>query len=305
MTSPPSGAARRWVGGLLAATLVAAPLCAQAASAMDLFYERSVMTAADARCDLFEPGVSAALDAARVQARGAALRAGADDETLRGVEQRAKAKARGADCASPDIATAAGRVRSAFDGYARLSRMTYAGDMTQWQADRTISPEFPLWRLSQTVNFNWDRMVFGLGGKRGQGVLLASVSFADQASPYAIRLVMRDPTRTSGAYLDRRLAGADGRIPLAGRLPPRAATRVFSAEARSPASPRLAPAGAKSALLVRFPAAATDAIAALDPREAVMVEFVFAVRSGDSVRRAYVEVGDFAAGRAFLNVSGP
>jgi hypothetical protein len=38
----------------------------------------------------------------------------------------------------------------------------------------------------------------------------------------------------------------------------------------------------------------------LDPREAVAVEFLF---SGDRVRTAYVEVGDFAAGRAFLQVA--
>ena len=155
--------------------------------------------------------------------------------------------------------------------------------------------------LSQPSKFGWDSMVFGLGGKTGQGVLLASAAFADGASPYAVRLVMRDVTRTSGPYLDRRLAGSDGRIPLAGRMPT-SATRAFSAEARSPASARLAPTGAKSALLVRFPDQAVEALAALDTREAVMVEFVFAGRERDIVRRAYIEVGDFAAGRAFLKV---
>ena len=37
--------------------------------------------------------------------------------------------------------------------------------------------------------------------------------------------------------------------------------------------------------------------------EAVAVEFVFSGRSGDVVRTASVEVGDFAAGRAFLKVA--
>ncbi|MDO9247070.1 MAG: hypothetical protein Q7U11_11435, partial [Phenylobacterium sp.] len=41
-------------------------------------------------------------------------------------------------------------------------------------------------------------------------------------------------------------------------------------------------------------------LSGLDPREAVMVEFLFA---GDAARRAYVEVGDFAAGRAFLQTA--
>jgi hypothetical protein len=269
---------------------------------MDLFYERSVMSAADDRCDLFDPGVGVALDAARVQARGAALRAGATDETLVIVERRARARAEAADCASADVATAAGRVRAAFEGYSRLSRLNYPGDMSEWRADRTISREGPLWRLAQSVSFGWDRMIFGLAGKEGQGVLLASVAFADKASPYTVRLVMRDATRTAGPYLDRRQANGAGPIPLAGRVPPRAASQVFSAEARSPASPRMAPTGAKSAILARFPRAATEALTALDPREAVIVEFVFAGRDGDTVRRAYVEVGDFAAGRAFLRV---
>ena len=41
----------------------------------------------------------------------------------------------------------------------------------------------------------------------------------------------------------------------------------------------------------------------IDPREAVAVEFLFGAGEGEAVRRAYVEVGDFAAGRAFLQVA--
>jgi hypothetical protein len=41
-------------------------------------------------------------------------------------------------------------------------------------------------------------------------------------------------------------------------------------------------------------------LASLDPRESVAIEFLF---PDDVVRRAYVEVGDFAAGRAFLNLT--
>lgn len=286
---------------MLAATLCVAPTIALARSAIDLFYERSVMLAADERCHLFDSGIAAALDAARIQARGAALRGGSTDEALVGTADRARARAWAVDCRSPDVATAADRVKAAFKGYSRIARLTYPGDLANWDANRNISVDGPVWRLSQPSKFGWDAMVFGMGGKTGQGVLLASASFADRASPYAVRLVMRDVTRTSGPYLDRRLAGPDGRIPLAGRLPP-SATRAFSAEARSPASTRLAPGGAKSALLVRFPPEAVRAMAALDTREAVMVEFVFADRDRDAVRRAYVEVGDFAAGLAFLKV---
>ncbi len=301
MTSPRSTTARRWRRVLLATAICAAPAVAFARGALDLYYERSVMVAADERCHLFDSGVAVALDAARVQARGAAMRGGSSADALTGAADRARAKAWAVDCRSPDVVTAADRVKSAFKGYSRIARLTYPGDLANWDANRNISVDGPVWRLSQPSRFGWDSMVFGMGGKTGQGVLLASASFADGASPYAVRLVMRDVTRTSGPYLDRRLAGPDGRIPLAGRLPT-SATRAFSAEARSPASTRLAPGGAKSALLVRFPTDAVRALTALDTREAVMVEFVFAGRERDAVRRAYVEVGDFAAGLAFLKV---
>ena len=52
--------------------------------------------------------------------------------------------------------------------------------------------------------------------------------------------------------------------------------------------------------LIDLSHAAAQELARLDPREAVAVDFLF---PGDGVRRAYVEVGDFAAGRAFLQVA--
>ncbi len=82
--------------------------------------------------------------------------------------------------------------------------------------------------------------------------------------------------------------------------PPRGATRAFMAEARSEADDLLLPKGSEGGWAFRFPAAAAQALADLDPREAVAVEFLF---PGDRVRTAYVEVGDFAAGRAFLQVA--
>lgn len=308
MTSPrhpASASAGRWMGWVLGAAALTAGSSALAASstALDLFYERTLMSAADARCGLFEPTVGAALNSARAQARGAALRSGTAPDSLVAVDRRARAKAASASCNSPDMKVAAGRVRSAFDGYARLVRMNWPGDIAGWSGNRTVTRQGALWRLSQSTTFGHDRMVFGLGGEEGGGVLLAAVSFADGRTPYAARLVMRDPARAALPYLDRSRLGAKGAIPLAGRLPPASATRAFTAETRSEASERLRPQGSKSGLLYRFPTRAADALADLDPREAVAVDFVFSGVRGDEVRRAYVEVGDFAAGRAFLQVS--
>jgi hypothetical protein len=271
--------------------------------ALDLLYERTVMTAADGRCRLFSPPVAAALNAARIQARGAALRAGTRQETLVATERKARSAAASTDCRSKDMSIAADRVRTGFDGYSKLARMDYPGEVAGWKADRAVSREGDRWKLSQSTAFGWDRLQFGLAGQYGAPALTAVAVFADGASPYSARLVMRDTARTSTPYLDRRERGMGGKLTLAARTPPRSASRVFTAEWRGAASPMLLSGDAKSGWSFRFPKAAAAAMADLDPREAVIVEFVFGGRKGEVVRQAHIEVGDFAAGQAFLAAS--
>src|SRR5450432_2159167 len=119
--------ASQWMGFVLGASALV-PGLAHAQPA-DLLYERAVMSAADARCGLFAPDVAAALAAGTVQARGAALRGGISADALHATERAAQAKAAAVDCRSPDVALAAARVRSAFSGFAKITRLTYAGDV--------------------------------------------------------------------------------------------------------------------------------------------------------------------------------
>lgn len=280
--------------GLLGLAVAAMP-CGAFAQPADLFFERTVMTAADGRCGLFTPEVSAALAAGAAQARGAALRAGADPKILAAREAGARRYAAQLDCRSPRVAAEAARVQQAFSGYSRVSRMTYPGDVADWRADRG-SGRVARWRLAQDAAFAGGRMTFGLAGREGANALLAVADFPDGQTPYSARLVLRDSGRTLGPYLDPRAGGQA----LSRKLPPRGATRTFMAEARSEADETLLPRGADEGWAFRFPAAAAQALADLDPREAVAVEFLF---SGERVRTAYVEVGDFAAGRAFLQVA--
>ena len=302
MTSTTRNKVRRtacwWMGTALAVALCAAPGLASASS-VDLFYERTVMTAADARCGLFTGPVGSALAAAQAQARGAALRGGADRATLNAVERRASQKAGAVACDSADIDSAASRVRTAFEGYAKLIKMDYPGDVSAWRADRSSSSTGARWRLLQDTSFDGGRMVFGLAGRAGANRLMAVATFTDGAEPYAARLVLRDVDLTLGPYLDARGESLD-RLPLTRRLPPVGAQTAYSAEARSRAGLDLLPKDVKSGWAFRFPAEAARTLSGLDPREAVMVEFLFA---GDATRRAYVEVGDFAAGRAFLQTA--
>ena len=284
--------------GFAVAALSVAPGFAHAAP-VDLFYERTVMTAAQERCSLFAPDVAAALASAAAQARGAALRAGTSDATLRQVERNALAKAGSADCASADISTAALRVKIAFAGFAKMDRLTYPGDVADWRADRGIG-RGARWKLAQDVAFGRDRMAFGLAGVSNPGALVAVARFADGAEPYAARLILRDDSRSSGPYLNRWTTGSTADLPLIKRLPPSGALKTFAAAARSPATPDLLPKDAGPGWTFRFPDAAAHDLAQLDPREAIAVEFLF---PGDVTRRAYVEVGDFAAGRAFLQLA--
>ena len=286
----------RWMG-LLGVVLAASPGVARA-HVLDLVYERTVMAAADGRCGLFSPEVSAALAAAQAQAHGAALRAGATAAALKSLEQRARDKAEAVACTSHDLAVAAGRVRSGFAGFARLQRINYPGQVADWRADRSGAGAIR-WRLAQDARFGADHMTFGLAGRGSGDALMAVAEFADGQAPYAARLLMRDDSRGDGPYLDR-LGLQAQMLPLDRRLPPRSALRIYAAEARSPAGTDLLPKASQPGWAFRFPAEAAREVADLDPREAVAVEFLF---PDGAVRRAYIEVGDFAAGRAFLNLA--
>jgi hypothetical protein len=301
--SSPVSRSRRCVWAFVMAAAVAAPSLAHA-TAVDAFYERAVMTAADHQCRLFSPELGSALEASEAQARGAALRSGANGATLDQVEQRADAKIASIRCDSRDIATAAARVRVAFDGYSKLQRMIYPGDVADWTADRSTSRRVALWKLSQTDSFGPSRLVFGLAGGDGPSSLVAVASFPGGAEPYSARLVVRDTSLAPEAFINGIKAGANGKTPLPARMPPRSATRAFLAEARAGADPTLLPPGMRGGVAFRFPKAAAQTLSGLDPREAVAIDFLFSSGDGpDQVRTAYVEVGDFAAGRAFLEAS--
>lgn len=287
-------AALALAGGLMATAQAAH------AGAIDTYYERAVMLAADSRCHLFSPDLASALAAAAAQAHGAALRSGADDAALDAALGRAQTRAGAVPCGSPDIATAANRVRSAFDGYSKLQSMTYPGDIAAWSAQRAAPVRTMVWKLSQSTRFGPDSAVLGLAGRDGPSVLLAVASFADGAQPYTARLVVRDRSDAPGPFLNGMRSSPGAALPLAKRMPPRIATTAFLPTARTGVDTMLLPAGQKSGVAFWFPRSASTALASLDPREAVAIDFVFTGSGGDMVRTAYFEVGDFAAGRAFL-----
>jgi hypothetical protein len=261
---------------------------------LDLYRERIAMATAGAQCHLFDADLTAALAAGVGQARTSALRAGYTDGALDRGAAGARALAAGMACRSARVQQAAQRAREAFRVYSGLQRMSFPGDVGAWRADRAMPVHSASWRLSQDAYAGQDRVVFGVAGREGAEAVTLSVASADGANPYAARLVLRDPARLPQPLLK---AGAS---PLSDRTPVRAAARVILAEARADADPALRPVGASKAVAFRFPADTERALRQLDPREAVSVELLYPSDRGDLVHTAFVEIGDFDAGVAFL-----
>jgi hypothetical protein len=248
------------------------------ADAAQTYYERSFVLAADARCDLFQPRVNAALTAATYQARGAALRSGAAHADLSATAARARSRAASISCGNPDLKTVRARVDNAFAGWSRTPRMDFEG----WSANRATYSA-PTWRLMQASASGAAPVQFGFGGS--DPVLSAVVSFPGKPRPVAARVVMRD-----AALLPRPWLTAD-------TLPPASVRTSLWATGVSPADEGLLATERRSGEAWRFPALTASALEALDPREPFLVEFHF--RDG-SVATARFTAGDFSAGRAFL-----
>lgn len=280
--------------------VLAAPSLAHAAAAASLFYERTLMHEAGDRCHLFTPAIASALQASSLQARGAAERGGLSLADLAATEERARTRAWSVPCASPDLALAAGRVRDAFEGYARLTEMTFPGEVSTWQATRKPRPMMvngkpvpgPRWRLSESAAAGGAQLVFGLA-EGENGPMVVTTEPGAMGATYA-RLIVRDPAKAEEPYINPRVSG------LAGRAAPASVTRAFFAQTRTAAPVTLSPGGRGGATAFSFPPEAAKAMERLDAREAVTIEFVYSGRTGERVSTALVEVGDFAAGRAFL-----
>lgn len=265
----------------------------------DLYRERVAMSAVGVRCRLFDSDTAAALAAGSAQARTAALRAGYAAEAIDRGGIDALAQVSRMACNAPRLLKAATEVRDAFRAYRGIERMAFPGATSAWQADRIMPLQSAAWRLAQDSFAGEDKVVFGVSGLKGAETVTLAVAPADGASPYGARLLVRDADR-----LPQPVLPADGGAPLVARTPLRAAAKVILASARAPADPALRPKGSTKAIAFRFPASARQALERLDPREAVSVEILYPSARGDLVRTAFVEVGDFEAGVAFLN-TGP
>ena len=259
---------------LLSAALAATPALAGPAQ---VYFERSLIAEVNARCGLFDAATAHALSAGVAQARGAALRAGAREVEVRTEQGRAAVRARQIACDDPELTMVAERVRSAFSAWARMPRMEFPGERSDWAVERTAYSS-QSWRVRQSG----EGVTFGFAGS-GTGHTLA-LAVEDEAV-VSVRLIVRDLSRAGTAWVAR-----EGMV----ETPPLSASRVFLAGRGRAVPETLSADGGK---LFRFSTAAADAIAALDPRERFAVELV---RPDGEIRTVTLGAGDFAAARAFL-----
>lgn len=259
---------------LLGAAMAATPAVAGPA---DTYFERSLVAMAGARCGLFDGPTSHALEAGAAQSRGAALRAGVSEAEVLDRYQRARARAGQIACDDPELATVAERVRHAFAGWSGQRTMSFPGERSDWQVDRTAYSS-QTWRLRQDAG----GVIFGFAGA-GTGHTLAVV--VHDPTIVSARVIVRDPTRAPTAWLAR--AGM-------AETPPMSASLVFMAGRARAAPETLSETGGK---LFRFATAAADAIGVLDPRERFELELE---RADGQTQIVTLGAGDFAAARAFL-----
>lgn len=285
-----------WLAATGALALLADVHPAGAQTPYQLFRERTAMLSIGSRCGLFDADTLAALAAGQVQSRTAALRAGSSEEALTAGAAQARTQVATLSCAAPIVQREAKRVKSAFTLFAGLHKMSFPGDVGAWRADRTLPVHSASWMLAQDAYAGQDKVVFGLAGREGEQAITVAVSAPDGAEPYAARIVLRDPAHAARPYL------SGGNPPLAARTPVRGASRVIMAEAKAPADRALLPIGVRNASAFRFPRETMVALQTLDPREAISVEFLYPSTRGDLVRTAFLEVGDFNAGVAFLKL---
>jgi len=278
--------ARTAKAAMAAIMLAAVPMQAWA-DVGQTFYERTFVLAAHQKCGLFTAPVRSALTAAQRQARGAALRGGVAATALNDAEIRARARAGTVACNNADLRVVKNRVETAFAGWVRMPRMTFPGLRADWGANRLVYRS-PNWRLMPTTITGASPVTFGYATSLSGESLSAVVSFQGRPRPYAVRIVMRDPGKSPRAWL-----GA------AGQLPPSALQHVIWSSGMGQADAGLLSAGKTEGQAWRFPASAAAALDRLDPREPFAIEFVF---RDESVARAVFEVGDFAAGQAFLEL---
>tara|TARA_R110000868_G_scaffold11516_4_gene56327 strand:+ start:12680 stop:13582 length:903 start_codon:yes stop_codon:yes gene_type:complete len=270
------------------------------ASAQDadlIFGERTAALAMDQNCDLFSSSERAALEAARLQARGALLRSGISAARLQAYSHDISANAGSRACDAPEVLAMRARVAVAFEGYLRVGNMSFPGDTFSWFANRQVLTEEPVWALLQ------DTGDIRVGVSLIDKEIRFTIALPSATAYSAAILVMRDQAREPRLYdatLGGMFPGPQG-AEWAHWTPPDYARRMVWASDQSDGNAASVLADAVQGRVFRFPLSAVEELAALDPREAARFDLLDS--NGQRAATHYFEVGDFAAAVAFLRAA--
>lgn len=270
------------------AALFATTAPALAQDALTAFDGRSLARALDDRCGLYNAPERAALEAAWLQARGTLIRGGADPHDLTARAAGFARRAQPMPCDSTDAQSIALDVAAAFSNWQRVREMDFPGSDRVWFAARPY-PDYPAWTLSQYPVPGDPARVFGYFHEDGERALALGLPAAAGLS--TARIVMRDIAREAD-LTDPSLGGllrVSGRPDWVRHAPPAHAEQTIWASGRVLNG---------NQMRFVFPERAILALSQLDPREAVRIEALDS--HGRVVETVFVEVGDFAAGAAFL-----
>lgn len=266
----------RFVFTLFTAALTT-PAVAQVTSLERTYGERVAMRALDQRCNLFTSGPRRALGGFTAQARGAALRTGAQPSQLNLIARQANAAVQTKSCTDPAVRTEAARVIAAHKGWKAQMTAQYPGLVREWRVDRS---GLDSWRAVQETG----------GGVRvgfiGMNNMLAFAVETPDVNAAGARLFLRDASRLGAPLAGQRLM-----------VPLRVGTSIHVAAARRPADTRARIATPpRAGTMLIFPNPTTLAVMTADPRDSFEVEITN--RTGQ-VTRVIVEVGDIVAAFAF------
>ncbi|MBU6372772.1 MAG: hypothetical protein KJS97_08595 [Alphaproteobacteria bacterium] len=272
----------RW---FLAAAILAAPALAAQDPAALTYAQRRALLAADEGCNLLEQGPRAALSAMTSQSRAVLVRAGWTPDRLATLDRDAVRAGRSHACNAPVLADAAASARAGYEGWRRLSTMTFPGQAASWTSRRTPDPDgWIVWQDAPGA----PGVRLGVRETETGAELVFSVPDPVRAS--GARLRVRDPARAPQPGFD---APGRAKARLSDRLPmPTESTAIFASSRRIEAGSSRTPARTVFA----FDNSAFERLVALDTREAIGVELP---TPEGGVRTYLIEVGDLAAARAF------
>jgi hypothetical protein len=269
---------------------------ALAQSAQDQFYERSFIAALNERCGLFDARSTSALHAARLQVRGALIRAEVGEAVLDEALAVSDRAAMALDCEDEETLDLAERFRDAFSGYLILRTMDFPGEIRGWSTDRG-----PLAYGQGWVGWQDAEPLRAGVAAFSDGPALAVLAPQDAGRLTGARLVLRDETVEPGLF-DPTIGGLLPPRPGAEWVryaPPDHANRQYWAADRLGATDSEALGGPG----FRFGEDAAIALAAADPRDTARIDFIGPL--GEPTAQIWIEVGDFAAALAFLRAAMP